>query len=130
VHFVALLCAVTEFHHLYTVQLQNSISFTLCSYRIPSPLHCAVTEFHHLYTVQLQNSITFTLCSYRIPSPLHCAVTEFHHLSPQHIITPCTAHTTQYTLTQCTAHTPHRSYYAALTLTSVRPLCIHIEPSA
>jgi hypothetical protein len=33
------------------------------------------------------------------------------------------------TLTQCTADTPHRSYYPAITLTSVRPLCIHIEPS-
>jgi hypothetical protein len=34
-----------------------------------------------------------------------------------------------YTLTQSTAHTPHRSYYAAITLTtSVRPPCIHIEP--
>jgi len=35
-----------------------------------------------------------------------------------------------YTITQCTAHTPHRSYYATITLTtSVRPSCIHIEPS-
>jgi len=35
-----------------------------------------------------------------------------------------------YTLTQFTAHTPHRSYYAAITLTtSVRLPCIHIEPS-
>ena len=34
-----------------------------------------------------------------------------------------------YMLTQCTAHTPHRSYYAAITLTkSVQPPCIHIEP--
>ena len=37
---------------------------------------------------------------------------------------------TKYTLTQCTPHTPYRSYYAAITLTtSVRPPCIHIEPS-
>jgi len=29
-----------------------------------------------------------------------------------------------------TAHTPHRSYYAAMTLTSsVPPPCIHTEPS-
>jgi hypothetical protein len=27
----------------------------------------------------------------------------------------------------CTTHMPHRSYYAAITLKSVRPPCIHIE---
>jgi hypothetical protein len=29
----------------------------------------------------------------------------------------------------CAVHTCHRSYYAAITLTSVRPPCIHIEPN-
>ena len=35
----------------------------------------------------------------------------------------------QYTHTLGTAHTPHRSYYAAIKLTSVRPPLVHIEPS-
>ena len=36
----------------------------------------------------------------------------------------------EHRLTQCTAQAPYRSYYAAITLTtSVRPPCIHTEPS-
>jgi len=34
-------------------------------------------------------------------------------------------HYTQYTLTQCTVHTPHRSQYAAITLTTSCTSCAY-----
>jgi len=47
-----------------------------------------------------------------------CTVYSIPSHSARYTVYPHTMHGTQCTLTQCTAHTPHRSQYAAITLTT------------